>query len=501
MIRSLAVLAVLAVLSVTLLALAAALSGCSSGTPAVDTIGEVAFERPLRIPPLAESTTDATGRRTFDLTAREGASQFTPGVTTQTAGYNGEYLGPTIVADRGDDVRIRVHNALDEPTTVHWHGMHLPARADGGPHQLVDPGDEWTPEWTLDQPATTLWYHPHPHGETAHQVGRGLAGLFIVRDPAEAALPLPRQYGVDDIPVIVQDVRFDSDGGLSTEARDYVGPLGDRLLVNGTLGPRFEAVTDVVRLRLLNASPARVYRFALDDGRDLALVGTDGGLLETPHETRAVQLSPGERAEVLVRLEPGESVRLQSRDVELGGTGFGGSNGAADRFDVLELVASEDLTTAGTVPATLVPMERLDDLDASAERRFVLDGKQINQQQMDLARIDEVVTVGDTEVWDVRNNMALPHSFHVHDVQFQLLSVAGEAPPPELAGWKDTVLLRGNTDYRLIMRFTDYADPATPYMYHCHLLTHEDDGMMGQFVVVEEGQRPAPATGHSGHGG
>ena len=490
-----------AALAVTLLALTAVLAGCSAGSPTVDTIGEVAFDEPLRIPPLAESTTDATGRRTFDLAAQEGESRFTPGTTTRTAGYNGSYLGPTIVADRGDHVRIRFRNALDEPTTVHWHGMHLPAKADGNPHQLVEPGDGWSPEWTVDQPATTLWYHPHPHGETAEQVGRGLAGMFILRDPAEAVLGLPREYGVDDVPVIVQDVRFDSDGRFAADARDYVGPLGDRLLVNGTLGPRFEVVTDVVRLRLLNASPARVYNFALDDGRDLAVVGTDGGLLEKPYETPAVQLSPGERAEVLVRLEPGETVRVQSRDVALRGNGLGGANGAADRFDVLELVASESLKSTGSVPATLVPMERLDDLDASAERRFVLDGNQINQQKMDPGRIDEVVTVGATEVWNVRNNMALPHSFHVHDVQFQVLSIEGEPPPPELAGWKDTILLRGNSDYRLIMRFADYADPATPYMYHCHLLTHEDEGMMGQFVVVEKGQRPVPAPEHDGHGG
>jgi len=168
---------------------------------------------------------------------------------------------------------------------------------------------------------------------------------------------------------------------------------------------------------------------------------------------------------------------------------------------VLELVASETLKTAGTVPETLVALDRLDDFDATAERRFVLDGKQINQQPMDLGRIDEVVTLGATEVWNVRNNMALPHSFHVHDVQFQLLSAAGGPPTPELAGWKDTILLRPNSDYRLIMRFTDYSDPSTPYMYHCHLLAHEDDGMMGQFVVVEQGQRPVPPTGHTGHGG
>ena len=495
-----------AITVVTALALTTVLAGCSEGSPDVDTIGRVAFDTALAIPPLAEPTTDAAGRLHFDLTAQTGTVGVVPGTPTETWGFNGPYLGPTIVAASGDDVQVDFHNGLEEPTTVHWHGMHLPARADGGPHQMVAPGDDWSPRWTVDQPATTLWYHPHPHGETERHVGRGLAGMFIVRDEAEAALALPRDYGIDDIPVIVQDVRLDADGQLVSDTRDYIGPVGDRLLVNGTVGPSLAVTTDVVRLRLLNASPARTYRFALDDDRELALIGTDGGLLERPFLTPGVQLSPGERSEVLVRLRTGESVRLQSRDVAFGDPGsggglFGGGNGAADRFDVLELVASETLKTAGTVPETLVALDRLDDFDATAERRFVLDGKQINQQPMELGRIDEVVTLGATEVWNVRNNMALPHSFHVHDVQFQLLSAAGGPPTPELAGWKDTILLRPNSDYRLIMRFTDYSDPSTPYMYHCHLLAHEDDGMMGQYVVVERGQRPVPPTGHTGHGG
>jgi suppressor of ftsI len=492
-----------AITAVTALALTTVLAGCSEGSPDVDTIGRVAFGTPLAIPPLAEPTTDADGRLHFDLAAQAGTVDLLPAGPTETWGFNGPYLGPTIVADSGDDVQVDFHNGLDEPTTVHWHGMHLPADADGGPHQMVAPGDDWSPRWTVDQPATTLWYHPHPHGETERHVGRGLAGMFIVRDDAEAALSLPRDYGVDDIPVIVQDVRLDADGQLVSDDRDYIGPVGDRLLVNGTAGPSLAVTTDVVRLRLLNASPARIYNFALSDDRELALIGTDGGLLERPFETRAVQLSPGERAEVLVRMAPGERIALQSRDVDLGGgPGLGGLNGARDSFDVLELVASDALNSVGTVPQTLVPMQRLDDLDATEERRFDLDGKQINQQKMDLTRIDEVVTVGDTEVWNVRNNMSLPHSFHVHDVQFQLLSIGGEPPPPELAGFKDTILLRPNTDYRLIMRFTDYTDQRTPYMYHCHLLQHEDQGMMGQFVVVEPGQRAGtiePGDTHDNH--
>ncbi|MFO7690819.1 MAG: multicopper oxidase domain-containing protein, partial [Cryobacterium sp.] len=195
-------------------ALTLGLSACASdrGGGIISTVGAVAFQTPLGIPPLAESTLDSNGDRVFELTAEEGSSEFTSGVQTATWGYNGSYLGPTLVAERGENVRVNVTNDLDEVTTVHWHGMHLPAVMDGGPHQVIDPGATWQPEWTIDQPAATLWYHPHPHEASEEQVERGLAGMFIVQDDAERALNLPRTYGVDDIPVIVQDRRFDSDG-------------------------------------------------------------------------------------------------------------------------------------------------------------------------------------------------------------------------------------------------------------------------------------------------
>jgi bilirubin oxidase len=191
-------------------------------------------------------------------------------------------------------------------------------------------------------------------------------------------------------------------------------------------------------------------------------------------------------------MTPGESVVLRSEAPDYGGvvTFGGGADGRSDRFDVLELRAAATLRTAGSVPDALAPVPRIDPATASEHRLFSLDGTQINQHKMDMGRIDVVATVDTVEVWDVRNDMAFPHSFHVHDVQFQVVSIGGKAPPPELAGWKDTVYLRPNTDYRLVMRFADYADPEHPYMYHCHLLRHEDAGMMGQFLVVAPGQQP-----------
>ncbi|WP_205745656.1 multicopper oxidase domain-containing protein [Egibacter rhizosphaerae] len=151
-------------------------------TAPVSNVGEQEFRNELAIPELLEPRVDAHGRKVFDLEARRGQRSFLPGTTTDTEGVNGDYLGPTLRASRGDTVRINVANGLDEPTTMHWHGMHLPAAADGGPHQIIAPGETWPPEWTIDQPAGTLWYHPHLHGKTGAHVYQGLAGMFIVDD-------------------------------------------------------------------------------------------------------------------------------------------------------------------------------------------------------------------------------------------------------------------------------------------------------------------------------
>jgi FtsP/CotA-like multicopper oxidase with cupredoxin domain len=449
----------------------------------VSTVGAVEFDRELKIPPLAESRVEDDGTRVFELTAQEGTAELLPGKSARTWGFNGSYLGPTLRAERGERVRVDIRNELAESTTVHWHGMHLPAAADGGPHQMVEPGGTWRPSWMIDQPAATLWYHPHPHGKTQEHVYRGLAGLFLLDDPeSQAADRLPHTYGVDDIPLIVQDKLFDGDGELRS------GELGEHLLVNGTSGPYLDVTTEKVRLRLLNASVKRVYEFGFSDGRDFALVGTDGGLLPEPARMQRLRLSPGERAEVVVSMSPGEDVVLRSYPPDLG-TNFLGErfNGGQDELDVLQLRAADRLRPSVRIPEQLAPAPALPVEDAT-ERTFDLQGRKINGKRMDMSRIDETVELGDTEVWTVTNTGGEYHNFHVHDVQFQVLEVDGHAPGPQLSGWKDTIFLSPSTTVRIAMRFTDYADPDVPYMYHCHLLQHEDAGMMGQFVVVEPGQ-------------
>ena len=341
--RLVAVLVVLAALAVLAVGGFAAWVGYSFLTADVDTVGEVDFDRPLAIPPLAESRVE-DGVRRFELEMQEGATDLGRADETPTWGFNGSYLGPTLRATRGERVAVDVTNSLGETSTVHWHGMHLPAAMDGGPHQPVAPGETWRPAWQIDQPSATLWYHPHPHGETAEHVYRGLAGMFLLDDPADAATQeqLPHEYGVDDVPVIVQDKEFEgSELDESGSLLSSTGILGDTILVNGTPGPYLDVTTERVRLRLLNASNARSYRFGISDGRDFDVVASDGGLLPASVSLDELWLSPGERAEVVVTMTPGEEVVLRSE--RTGQRGGGRFQGGDDRFDVLQLRAAGTL--------------------------------------------------------------------------------------------------------------------------------------------------------------
>ena len=471
----------------------------------VDTVGAVDFTRPLAVPPLAPSRLDGQGRRVFELRAATGQRDFgIGGGPTATLGFNGDHLGPTLRAHRGEQVVINVHNGLDEPTSLHWHGMHLPAAMDGGPHQQMAPGGHWSPGWTVEQPAATLWYHPHPHGQTGSQVYRGLAGLFLIDDEATDALALPDRYGVDDIPLIVQDRRFHSDGSFDegTGGLGGTGVLGDTLLVNGTVGPYLEVRTERVRLRLLNGSNARVFDFGFADDRRFALVGTDGGLLAQPYATSRVRLSPGERAEIVVDLRAGERTVLRSYPPRLGVDPISNRfTGGDDQFDVLQLRAADTLAASPPVPATLARIDRIDPADSVRTRQLRLTGRKINGRSMDLSRIDATVTRGSTEIWEVVNSGGTPHNFHLHATSFQVLPDTDGRLPAALSGWKDTVYLEPNQPVRLIVRFPDHPDPDLPYMFHCHLLYHEDRGMMGQFVLVEPGQQAGhpPVHEHPGH--
>jgi FtsP/CotA-like multicopper oxidase with cupredoxin domain len=493
--------AVLATIAVTFSACAFN-SGFGQDTSAFTPREPPAFETPLPIPPLAESDV-VDGVRVFELTAQEGRMQFLDGMTTPTWGFNGDYLGPTLRAHRGEKVAVEITNSLGETTTVHWHGMHLPAAMDGGPHQPIEPGGRWRPEWEIDQPAATLWYHPHPHGDTEEHVLRGLSGMFILDDEHSRSLGLPAEYGVDDIPLIVQDKKFRSDGQFQFDSQgNEVGLLGNVVLTNGTWGAALDVSTELVRLRILNGSSARTYDFAFDDQRDFSLVATDGGLLAAPHVTDHARLSPGERAEIVVAVEPGTETMLRSLPPDLGDVAVPAAYGALDEFDVLLLRAASELRPSPRMAEQFGDIARFTAGDADSVRTFEVQNREINGRRMDMDRIDEVMQVDSTELWEVTNRDLFPHNWHVHDVQFQVVDIDGQVPGPELMGWKDTIYLEPRRVYRIMMRFEDYVDDENPYMIHCHLLLHEDEGLMSQFVVSTQGpsRNFDPADPNGGHG-
>lgn len=458
-------------------------------------VGSLKFHNKLRIPELLDPRPGPDGTKKYELRLETGESQLLPGRTTETWGANGAHLAPTLRARRGDRVAMSVHNALPEASTLHWHGMHLPAAMDGGPHQMIDKGATWTPGWTVHQPAATLWYHPHPHGATARHVYRGVAGMIILDDEHSAGAGLPATYGVDDVPLIIQDKNFHSDGSLdfsestlreSIAAAENLGILGGTILVNGTYDPYFPVTTTRVRLRLLNGSNARVYRLGFPDDRTYHLVATENGLLPSPRPMTRLRLGPGERAEIVVAVRPGERAVLRSFRPGLG-LGFPGDRfmGGDDTFDILQLRAAATLRPSPELPPRFTgapPPIRVP--EGAKVRKFDFVGVQINGKKMDMKRIDEVVPAGATEIWEVSRGDGIVHAFHVHGATFNVLDVKGKPPADEQRGPKDTIYLPENGKIRLAVRFDTLTDEKVPYMYHCHVLRHEDDGMMGQFLVV-----------------
>ena len=445
------------------------------------------FSTPLPIPPLLENL-DKTGQTAlFKMAAQRGSREFFPGKITQTFGYNGDFLGPTIRVRNGQRFRLRVDNNLPEVTTLHWHGMHLPAKWDGGPRQPIAPGASWNPDFTIKQQAATLWYHPHAMGKTGEQVYHGLAGLVLVEDEVSDRLDIPKDYGVDDIPVVIQDRRFFSDGQFAYVQNMHEvmnGVIGNYMLVNGAMSPTLAVDKQQVRLRLLNGSNSSIYKISFS-GQPFQMVASDGGFLDRPVKMTSILLSAGERAEVVLDLSTLQGKKLSMLVDQRGG----------DRFEALQIDIANTLKNSAKLTQTLQKVERIPESEASYKRRFVMQSMgmgmmgggrlTINGKKMSINRIDEKVKLGATEIWEITNQsgmmMSMPHSMHLHDVQFQILDRDGRRPPAHEQGRKDTVLIQPGETVRIISRFLDYKGV---YMYHCHLLEHEDDGMMGQFEVV-----------------
>ena len=443
----------------------------------------------------------------FTLRMHDTTNQYLNGLATNTAAFNNnDILGPTLIFTKGVAVQMHVRNDLQDTTTVHWHGMHLPAIMDGGPHQVINPGTTWSPTWVVKNEAATYWYHPHLHRKTSEQLIKGLSGLIIVRDDKESALALPRTYGVDDIPLILNDKRFEAVTNQFEFSR-----YGDTMMCNGTLNAQYNVPAQVIRFRVLNAATERCYNLGLSNNQSFSVIASDAGLLDKPVAVTRYILAPGERIEILVNLSSlqNQSVTLRAFNASLP-VAIAGSEpdnnsiasvlrnklGRRD-FDILRLnVIAQTANAVKTIPTALVQNETIDSTQASVTRKLKISQAGnacsdpstkcawFNNQFFDMQRIDYKVKQDDTEIWEITNNGIVAHPFHIHDVSFKILS-RSDGPLAEYEkGWKDVVLVKKGTTVRFIAKFSDYADSVHPYMFHCHMTFHEDEGLMGQFVVT-----------------
>ncbi|MFZ4798464.1 MAG: multicopper oxidase domain-containing protein [Bacteroidia bacterium] len=455
---------------------------------------------------------DTLSGTTFNLNIKDTFAQIVnTGNQTITGGINGKIWGPTLFINKGDVVHMNVKNGLNDSTTIHWHGMHLPAVMDGGPHQIIPPGTVWQPYWEVKNNAATYWYHPHLHEMTMDQITKGIGGLIIVRDEIESKLALPRTYGIDDIPLVLTDRDF------STSNQFVSVPYGDTMMVNGTLRPQYNLPAQVIRFRVLNGAIERSYNLGFSDGRNFQVITSDGGLLNAPVPVTRYLLHAGERVEILIDCsnDLGKSIDLKAYNSTLGNFvaggeafvngPFGNALGKKD-FNIVHFnIGAQTSNPITTIPTVLTNNILLKETDANITRKLTISDSSgvtkpvilgpnafiINHKLFDIKFNEYNVPLNNTEIWEITSTSVFGHPFHIHDVEFNILSVNGVAPAAAQAGWKDVVFIPGKTGttptvVKFIAKFDDFADSLHPFMYHCHISLHEDEGMMGQFVVTNK---------------
>ena len=400
---------------------------------------------------------------------------------------------------KGDFVRVNLTNNLIDTTTTHWHGFHIPAIMDGGPHETIPAGTVWSPSFYIKNRAATYWYHPHLHPTTQQQLTMGAGGLIIVQDDEEAALPLPRTYGVDDFPIVLTSRRFT---GAGANANQFAlnGAFGDYMLVNGTMNPQVSLPAQIVRLRILDAEIARNHNLGFSDNRTFYVIGTDGGLLNAPVPVTRMVMAVAERYEILLDLRgmtPGSSIDLmtynsnQAAGYSGGQVGTTGANGSLlNNIDFVDLHINIVAATSNAItslPTKLVNNTYWTSADVTNSRTVSLTGVgglplSCDNLVYSSSVINQTVNFNAVEQWTLANVSNLSHSFHIHDIQFYLTSVPGGIPA-YMQGWKDTFYLPQQSSVSFITKFDDFASNSNPFMFHCHFLQHEDGGLMGQFLV------------------
>ncbi len=441
---------------------------------------------------------DTLSGKIIDLTIAKGVKEFVEGKTAHTIGYNGNYLGNTIILHKGQNVKFNVYNNLTEPTSTHWHGLHVSPANDGSPHNPIMPNEVWSPEFTVMDNAATYWYHPHLHEKTLKQVVKGAAGLIIVRDSAEESLNLPRTYGKDDFPLALQFLTLDETGDIVEDDE-----ADNTIMVNGTINGELDCPAELIRLRLLNASSHRVFNLGFENNMIFHQICGDAGLLQKPVRLTRLILGPGERAEVIVNLtnRDGELIKINQYGNELpigfpGGPPMGMAGnmmqGPLDNkiTSIMTLKVIQGSGSLNTLPSYLTTLENLPisnfnrNFGITAQPMMSMTNFFINNKKFDMEEINFKSKLGATETWIITNQTMMAHPFHVHGNHFFITEINGQAPAENLTGRKDVVLIPPmNGNVKLVTTFSDFSNSDVPYMYHCHILSHEDNGMMGQFLI------------------
>lgn len=413
----------------------------------------------------------------IELEAREATKTFGASPPTPVWTYNGLTPAPLIDAKVGDKLVVRFKNSLPEPTTIHWHGLRLPAVMDGtlAMQSPIPPGGTFTYEFTL-RDAGFFWFHPHLRSDI--QVQKGLYGALRVRGPVEPEVDQERVLVLDDI-------KLDKEGKVSEYLDDHsrmMGREGNTMLVNGVANARVSIDPGaLVRLRIVNVANGRFFNLRIP-GQRLRVIGTDGGLMPVPYDVETLLMSPGERFDVVFVADaaPGSELPLVSEPYERGH-----DSGSLPPVEVARFAVSTSARRPPRpVPASFPAIERLP--DGPVDFPIRLNEKLIDGEVMftinDAVHPDvPVITVknGDVRVLEVKNESDMDHPFHLHGFFFQVLAKDGIALAPEALANKDTIIVRAKGSLKLVARF----DEPGSWMYHCHILEHGEHGMMGELRV------------------
>ena len=407
----------------------------------------------------------------------------------------------------GDIARIPIVNRTTSPISIHWHGLDVPADMDGHPKDAFSSGVTKEYAFPVKNRAGLYFFHSHSHMATAREVYLGLAGLMIVRDDEERALNLPS--GEYEIPMMIQDVRVDPQGQVAytPTMNDMMnGWMGNRVLVNGTPNTFCNVKRGMYRLRLVNGSNARMYKLQFSNNQAFTIIGVDGGLLETPQTVTSVLFSPAERLDILVDFQnavAGSDIRLVSAPftapVEMMAPVY--PQGIA--LDILRFSISADPGIQYQIPARLSTFPEMPNVSGLVSRPIALAMSRgmgmgmrptINGRTYDINRVDFEVAANSYEIWEFRNTEnAMVHPMHIHGRQFRILSRSGGTLAPTDLGLKDTVLVSAQETVRVLVHHSEYEGM---FLFHCHNLEHEDEGMMQNYVVrgttgVEEVESPS----------